>query len=85
MFAANGLKFKAGRAVVVHPLPHTAGMWQRSGDRQSDRGESAHERENEQQSGGQAMHGWLASRNFWSKAMIGYGQARRKSVEITLD
>jgi hypothetical protein len=58
MFAVNGLNFNAARAAIVHRLPYTAGMRDGSRDRQSHGGESAHERENEQQSGGQAVHGW---------------------------
>jgi hypothetical protein len=57
MFAAHRLNFNAARAIVVHWLPHTAGVRDGSRERQSHGGQSAHEGENEQQSGGQAMHG----------------------------
>jgi hypothetical protein len=59
--AANRLDLQGGNAVMVHRLPHTAGMRYGSGDRQSRGGESAHEGENKQQSGGQAVHGWSVS------------------------
>jgi hypothetical protein len=61
MFAAHPLNFNAARAIIVHRLPHTAGMRDGNRDRQSHGGESAHERENEQQSDGQAMHGWFVA------------------------
>ena len=62
MVAANILDFQAAGAVIVHGLPHTAGMRQRRGDRQRYRGKRAHEQQNKQQSGDQAVHGWLVAR-----------------------
>ena len=48
--------------VRVH-LPHTAGVRRRGGDRQGYRGEGAHQQQNQQKSGGQAMHKWLCGRS----------------------
>ncbi len=56
---AHCLDVPAAGAVVVHRLPHTAGMRQGSGNRQGRRGQCAHEQQDKQQSGGQAIHGWL--------------------------
>ena len=42
-FAAGGLEFKAAGAVIMHWLPHAAGMWQRGGYRQGHGGKRAHE------------------------------------------
>jgi len=76
-FAASGPEFKAAGATIVHRLPYTAGMRQGSRDRQSHGGKRAHEREQEeQQSRGQVVHGWLVVRQ---KPIIGYEGARRKS------
>lgn len=61
-FAASGLEFKAAGAVIMHWLPHATGMWQRSRYRQGHGGKRAHEQQNEQQSGGQAVHGWFVVR-----------------------
>ena len=52
MVAADILDPQAAGAVIVHGLPHTAGMRQRRGDRQRYRSEGAHEQQNKQQSGG---------------------------------
>jgi hypothetical protein len=88
-FAASGPEFKATGAMIVHRLPYTAGMRQGSRDRQTHGKESAHERENEQQSGGQAVHGWLVARQMFGKVrqkpIIGYGGPRCKSPPAALD
>ena len=64
MFAAKVLDFDAAGAMLVHWLPHAAGMRRRRGDCQSYGGKSAHEHENKQQSGGQAVHGWFGAPTF---------------------
>ena len=57
MLAAHGLYVASAGAVLVHRLPHTAGVGQRSGDRQGHRDERARKQQHKQQSGGQAIHG----------------------------
>jgi hypothetical protein len=63
-FAANVSDFDAAGAMLVHWLPHAAGMRRRRGDCQSYGGKSAHEHENKQQSGGQAVHDWFGAPTF---------------------
>ncbi len=48
---------------VMNRLPEAAGMRRRSGGRQRYRGEIPHEREQQQQSGSQAMHVFCVKRN----------------------
>ncbi len=55
--AANRLQIAAAGAVIVHWLPHTAGMRQRRSDRHGHRDEDPRKQQHKQQSGGQAMHG----------------------------
>ncbi len=55
--AVHGLYVASVGAVVVHRLPHTAGVGRRSGNRQSHRDERARKQQRKQQSGGQAIHG----------------------------
>jgi hypothetical protein len=44
------------RRTTMHRLPHAASVHRRRGDRQSHRGESAHQQQHQQQSGDRAMH-----------------------------
>jgi hypothetical protein len=74
MFAATVLDFEAAGAVLVHWLPHAAGMRRRRGDCQSNGGKSAHEHENKQQSGGQAVHGWFGAPTFPPKDRLPVGR-----------
>jgi len=59
MLTASSLESRRERTVIVEHSPHTAGVWRRSGKRQSHWGKCAHEQQNKQQSGGQTVHGWL--------------------------
>lgn len=59
VLAANIPDLKAAAALVMLCLSHTACMWRGRGDRQSDWGKGAHEKQNEQHSGGQAVHNWF--------------------------
>jgi len=56
VLAVRNLAGKAARAMIVHWLSHAAGVCRRSRDRQRHRGKSAHQQQNQQQSGGQAVH-----------------------------
>jgi hypothetical protein len=57
MLAVHGLDFGIAEAVIVHWLPHTAGVRNRGKARHRHRHESADKQEHKQKSGGQAMHG----------------------------
>jgi hypothetical protein len=46
----------------MHCLSHTTRMRRGGGDSQCDWGKNAHEKQNEQQSGGQAVHNRVAAR-----------------------
>jgi hypothetical protein len=52
----EGTEFRAGRAMVVHRLPHAARMRGRGRDRHGRGGERPHQQKNQKQSGCQAMH-----------------------------
>ena len=54
--SAHRLYFTAARAVIVHCLPHAAGMRQRRRNRHAHGDKDAREQKHQQQSGGQAMH-----------------------------
>lgn len=77
ILAAHRLHFATAGAVVVHRLPHTAGMGRRSRDRHGRGDKRAREQEHKQQSGGKAMHnGQLAA------PRIGYGASARKGLKL---
>jgi len=62
VFADRRRGLEAARAGAVHWPPHAAGMWRRSGDGQDHGSKAAREQENQQQSGGQAVHDWSVFR-----------------------
>ena len=55
--SAHRLYLAAVRAVIVHRLPHAAGMRQRRRDRHAYGDKDPREQKNQQASGGQTMHG----------------------------
>ena len=46
-------------AVIVHRLPHAAGVGRRRSNRQSHRDKRARNEQHKQRSGGQAIHDWF--------------------------
>jgi hypothetical protein len=62
VLAADIPDLKAAAALVMHCLSHTTRMRRGGGDCQCDWGKNAHEKQNEQQSGGQAVHNRFAAR-----------------------
>ncbi len=55
--STHGLDFAAARALIVHRLPHAAGVRQGRRDRHAEGNKNPREQKNQHQSGGQAMHG----------------------------
>lgn len=62
VLAADIPDLKAAAALVMLCLSHTTRMRRGGGDCQCDWGKNAHEKQNEQQSGGQAVHNRFAAR-----------------------
>ena len=56
---------KAAAALIMHWLSHATRMRRGGGDCQCHWGKSAHEQQNEQQSGGQAVHDRFAAERLW--------------------
>jgi hypothetical protein len=61
ILSAYGLDFADAGAMIVHCLPHAAGMGQRHRDRHAHGDEDPCEQKNQHQSGGQAIHGWITT------------------------
>ena len=68
VLALRNLAGEAAGAMVMHRLPDAAGVRRRSRDRQGHRGKSAHQQQNQQYSGSQAVHEGLSSGKLLSKA-----------------
>ncbi len=73
------LDLKATGAVIVHRLPHAAGVGWGRRDRQGHGGQSAHEQQNKQESGGQAVHDWFVVQQLVSQSIGHEGDAAQAS------
>ena len=61
ILAAYGLDFANAGTMIVHRLPHAAGMRQGGRDRHTNGDKDPREQKHQQQSGGQAIHGWITT------------------------
>ncbi len=52
----RSMELRVVGSTIVHRLPHATSVHRRCGDRQSHRDESAHQQQNQQQSGDETMH-----------------------------
>jgi len=77
----NRLCLQAAGTLVVQRLPHATGMRWWCRDSQGHGGKRAHERQNKQQSGGQAVHDWFLQRigHGWSGMQVHEGYLRLKT------
>src|SRR5882724_9009718 len=90
MLAVHRLYVATTGAVLVHRLPHTAGMGCRNRNRQGHRDKRAPKQQHKQQSGGQAIHDWFRRPGFDSSltkplaTSIGDTTPARKCSRVTV-
>jgi hypothetical protein len=78
-----------GGAVIVHRLPHTAGMRNGTRHRHRHRDKPARKQQHKQQSGGQAIHNWIGRSGLNTSSgpfatSIGDEKAARKWPQVTV-
>ena len=61
ILAAYGLHFANAGTMIVHRLPHAAGMRKGGRNRHPNGDKDPREQKHQQQSGGQAIHGWITN------------------------
>ena len=90
MLAVHRLYVATTGAVLMHRLPHTAGMGCRNRNRQGHRDKRARKQQHKQQSGGQAIHDWFRRPGFDSSLTkplaisIGDTRPARKCSRVTV-
>jgi Dimerisation domain len=90
MLAVHRLYVATTGAVLVHRLPHTAGMGCRNRNRQGHRDKRACKQQHKQQPGGQAIHDWFRRPGFDSSltkplaTSIGDTTPARKCSRVTV-